>query len=188
MSRLSVFNTISLDGYFVDQTGDMSWAHNNAKDEEWDAFVAGNASSGKRLLFGRITYDLMANYWPTPMAMARDPIIANGMNNIEKIVFSRTLKTVSWGHTTIVDGNIEIEVTKLKDDQGGDIVILGSGSIISQLAQFDLIDQYQFVVNPVIIGKGRTLFEGISRRINLALKSTRVFGNGNVLLNYVAIR
>ncbi|MFL5606068.1 MAG: dihydrofolate reductase family protein, partial [Gemmatimonadaceae bacterium] len=86
MRRLTVFNNVSLDGYFTDAKGDMSWAHNN--DPEWNAFAAENASGGGALLLGRITYDLMASFWPTPRAMQAMPEVAKGMNRMPKVVFS----------------------------------------------------------------------------------------------------
>ena len=89
MRKLVVFNQVTLDGYFADMNGDLSWAHKN--DAEWNAFVADNAKGGGLLLFGRITYELMASYWPTPYAIENDPIVAKQMNNLPKVVFSRTM-------------------------------------------------------------------------------------------------
>ncbi|MGD0726495.1 MAG: dihydrofolate reductase family protein [Spirochaetia bacterium] len=182
MRKLIVFNSISVDGYFVDMTGDMSWAHN--KDPEFDAFVEGNASAGGELLFGRITYELMASYWPTPLAMENDPVVAKGMNSLPKVVFSRTMDKASWSNTKLVKGDLAAEVRKMKKGPGKDMVIMGSGSIVSQLAHEGLIDEYQVVVVPVVLGDGRTMFEGIKRKLKLKLTKTRAFGNGNVYLCY----
>jgi dihydrofolate reductase len=184
MPKLGVFNTTSLDGYFVDGSGDMRWAHNTHPDAEWNAFVGGNASGGGALMFGRITYDLMASYWPTPMASKNTPEVAEGMNKMPKIVFSRTMDKASWSNTKVVKGNLAEEVRKLKNETGPDIVILGSGSIVSQLAQEGLIDEYQIVVAPVVLGKGRTLFEGVKEKLPLNLTKSRAFGNGNFVLWY----
>src|SRR5512140_2439657 len=96
MRRLTVFNTVSLDGYYTDSKGDMSFAHNDRQDAEWDAFVESNAKGGGMLLFGRITYELMASFWPTPMAAQSMPVVAERMNNLPKVVFSRTLNKASW--------------------------------------------------------------------------------------------
>jgi dihydrofolate reductase len=182
MRRLIVFNQVTLDGYFADVNGDMSWAHK--QDAEWNAFVAGNASGGGVLLFGRITYELMASYWPTPVAIKNDPVVAEGMNNLPKVVFSRTLDKASWSNTRLVKDDMAAAVRKMKKEPGKDLVILGSGSIIAQLAQEGLIDEYQIVVNPVVLGKGRTMFDGIKEKLTLKLTKTRAFGNGNVLLCY----
>jgi dihydrofolate reductase len=99
-------------------------------------------------------------------------------------VFSRTLDSVSWQNTRLVKGNLAEEVRKLKQEAGEDMVIMGSGSIISQLAPENVIDEYQMVVNPVVLGAGRTMFDGIKEKLNLKLTNSRTFGNGNVLLCY----
>ncbi len=184
MRKLIVFNHVSLDGYFTDAKGDMSFARNDNQDAEWDAFVAGNASGGGMLLFGRITYELMANFWPTPFAAENMPVVAQRMNNLPKVVFSRTLDKVSWNNTKLVKGDMTGEIRRMKQEPGEDMVIFGSGSIVSQLAQEGLIDEYQIVVDPVALGKGRTMFDGIKEKLPLKLKKTRTFGNGNVLLCY----
>ena len=182
MRKLAVFNNVTLDGYIADINGDMSWAHK--QDAEWNTFVQENASGGGELLFGRITYELMTSYWPTPYAMKNDPIVAERMNNLPKVVFSRTLEKASWNNTKLVKGDMAAEIRKMKKEPGENMVIFGSGSIVSQLAQEGLIDEYQIVVNPVALGKGRTMFEGIKEKLTLKLTKTRTFGNGNVLLCY----
>jgi dihydrofolate reductase len=184
MRKLIVFNQVSLDGYFTDAKGDMSWAHKS--DQEWNAFVEGNATSGGVLLFGRITYQMMESYWPTPAAAKHDPVVADRMNHLPKVVFSRTLDRASWTNTKLVKGDPVSETRRMKQGPGQDLVIFGSGTLISSLAEADLVDEFQLVVNPVVLGKGRTMFEGITRRLDLERTSTRAFGNGNVLLCYRA--
>jgi dihydrofolate reductase len=184
MRKLIVFNHVSLDGYFVDANGSMNWAKMNHNDAEWKAFVAENASGEGPLLFGRVTYDLMASYWPTPMAAQNDRALAERMNKVPKVVFSKTLDTASWSNTTLIKGDLAAEVRKLKQEPGDAIAILGSGSIVAQLAQEGLIDEFQAVVNPIVLGKGRTMFDGVTKSLNLKLARTRVFGNGNVYMCY----
>jgi len=184
LRRLVVFNNVSLDGYFVDMNGDMSWAKNPIPDAEWDAFGAENAKGGGTLLFGRVTYELMASYWPTPLAAQNDPVVAKHMNSLPKVVFSRTLDRASWSNTKLVTDDMAAEIRRMKRQPGEDMAILGSGSIVSQLAQEGLVDEYQIVVNPVVLGAGRTLFDGVKERLPLKLTRTRAFGNGNVLLCY----
>jgi dihydrofolate reductase len=185
MRKLIVFNHVTLDGYFVSANGEMQWAHSGNGDAEYSAFVAENASGGGHLLFGRITYDLMAGYWPTPIADQHDPVVAKGMNSMRKVVFSRTLDKATWNNTKLVKGDIVAEVRKMKDDPGPGMAILGSGSIVAQLAPEGLIDEYQVVVNPVVLGKGRTMFDGIKEKLNLKLTKTRTFSNGKVYLCYM---
>jgi dihydrofolate reductase len=182
MRKLVVFNMVSLDGFFVDRKGDMSWAHKN--DAEWNAFVNENASGNGVLVFGRITYELMAGYWPTPMALQNSPVVAKGMNDMPKIVFSRTLDNASWSNTKLVKGDLAAEMRKLKKEPGPDMVILGSGSIVSQLAQQNLIDEYQIALSPIVLGKGRTMFEGVKEKLNLKLTKSRTFSNGTVFACY----
>jgi dihydrofolate reductase len=182
MRKLLVFNMVSLDGFFVDRKGDMSWAHKN--DAEWNAFVNENASGNGVLVFGRITYELMASYWPTPMALQNSPVVAKGMNDMPKIVFSRTLVNASWSNTKLVKGDLAAEMRKLKKEPGPDMVILGSGSIVSQLAQQNLIDEYQIALSPIVLGNGRTMFEGVKEKLNLKLTKSRTFGNGTVFACY----
>jgi dihydrofolate reductase len=182
MRKLVVFNTVTLDGYFVDSKSDMSWAHKN--DDEWNAFVSENASGSGMLVFGRITYELMASYWPTPMALQNSPVVAKGMNAMPKIVFSRTLDNASWRNTKLLKGDLATEVRKLKQEPGPDMVILGSGTIVSQLAQQNLIDEYQIALSPTVLGQGRTMFEGLQQKLNFKLTNSRTFRNGNVFLCY----
>ena len=179
MRKLIVFNQVSLDGYFTDVDGDMSWAHK--QDAEWNAFVAENAKSGGELLFGRITYELMKSYWPTPAAAKAAPVVAEQMNNLPKIVFSRTLDKASWNNTKLVGGDLAAEIRKMKNEPGEQMVIMGSGTIVSQLTAEGLIDEYQIVVNPIVLAKGRTMFQGIKRKLNLKRTKTRTFGNGERL-------
>ena len=182
MSKLIAFEQVSLDGYFVDSNGDMSWAHKD--DQESKDFAAKSASGGGVLVFGRVTYEMMASYWPTPMADEQNPVVAAAMSKHPKIVFSRTLDEVTWENTKLIRGDLPVEIRKLKNVSDLDLVILGSGTIVSQLAEADLIDEYQLIVNPIILGSGRTLFEGVDHKLPLNLTSSRVFENGNVLLHY----
>jgi dihydrofolate reductase len=182
MGRVIAFEQVSLDGFFTDANGDMSWAHK--QDPEWNEFAASNARGGGALLFGRVTYEMMASFWPTPAAMERAPVVAEGMNSLPKVVFSRTLQKASWKNTKLVKGDIAAEVRKMKKEPGPGMAILGSGTIVSQLAQAGLIDEFQIVVNPIVLGKGKKLFEGVKEKIGLKLIKTRSFGNGNVVLYY----
>ncbi|MFZ1888275.1 MAG: dihydrofolate reductase family protein [Candidatus Binataceae bacterium] len=183
MRKLVAFNQVSLDGYFSGTDGDFSWAKTDS-DAEFDAFVAGNAKSGGVLIFGRVTYELMASYWPTPVALKNDPVVAERMNHLQKIVFSKTLAQASWNNTRLVRGALATEVRKLKSEPGEDMAILGSGSIIAQLAPEHLIDEFQIVVVPIALGGGRTIFDGVTAKLSLKLTSSRTFRNGKVLLCY----
>jgi dihydrofolate reductase len=183
MRKLIVFNNITLDGYFTDRNGDMSWAHRH--DPEWMEFVQSNASGGGELLFGRKTYDLMASYWPTPMASKNDPVVAEQMNKLPKVVFSRAMQQASWQNTKVIKGEIAAEIRKMKSADGPGMAIFGSGTIVAQLAQENLIDEYQIAIHPIVLGAGRTMFdglmfEGLKKKLTLRPTKTRTFGNGIV--------
>jgi dihydrofolate reductase len=184
MRKLGVFNNVSVDGYFVDGAGGMQWANRGGTDAEWNEFASGNASGEGELLFGRITYEMMASFWPTAAAMESMPAVAAGMNRMRKVVFSRTLEAAGWNNTRLLKGDLAEEVRELKKEAGPDMVILGSGTIVAQLGEAGLIDEYQMVVIPLALGRGRTMFEGVGRKLDLKLVGSRGFGNGNVVLKY----
>jgi dihydrofolate reductase len=182
MPKLVVFNTVSLDGYYCDLNGDMSWAHK--QDAEWNAFTAGNAQGESRLVFGRVTYQMMASFWPTPMALERAPGVAERMNSLPKVVFSTTLDQATWNNTKLVKSDIAKEMQRLKEAPGPDMVILGSGTIVSQFTQAGLIDSYQIVVSPIVLGSGKSMFHGVKKSLPLKRTKTMSFENGNVVLWY----
>jgi dihydrofolate reductase len=182
MGKLTVFNSISLDGYLKDKNNDMSWAAHN-QDPEWMEFVSNNTHGNSSMLFGRKTYEMMKSFWTTPQAKEMMPDVADYMNNKPKIVFSRTLKKADWNNTTLFNGNLVEEVTRLKKS-GPDFIIFGSGNVTAQLAEAGLIDEYQMVIVPTALGAGGTMFEGLKNHLKLKLKSSRIFKNGNVFLIY----
>ena len=183
MRKLIVFNHVSLDGYFVDSNGRMDWARTAADDEEWNVFVAENAKGGGPLLFGRVTYELMNSFWPTPMASAVHHDVAERMNMLPKVVFSKTLGEAAWSNTRLVRDMVPA-IRKMKQEPGENMTIMGSGSVVSQLAAEGLIDEFHVVVNPIVLGKGRTMFEGIGERMPLTLTKSRAFSNGCTYLCY----
>jgi dihydrofolate reductase len=103
-------------------------------------------------------------------------------------VFSTTLKNAAWSNTTLLKGDLSTEVRKLKQEPGPNIVIMGSGSIVAQLADAGLVDEFQIVLNPLVVGNGRTLFEGVKRKLPMKLARSRAFGNGNVVLYYEPVQ
>ena len=183
MRKILVFDHVSLDGFFTDERNDMSWAHK--RDEEWNAFSSSNARGEAELLFGRVTYEMMASFWPTAEAARMLPDVSAGMNRMKKHVASRTLRNVGWQNSELLDGDLVAAAARLKQQPGPDVLILGSGSIVSQLTEARLIDEYQIVLSPIVLGRGRTLFETVKEKRPLELKSTRSFKNGNVVLSYV---
>jgi len=182
MAKLSVFNFVTLDGYYKDVNNKTDW-HKHGGEEE-GKFSAESAQSGSMLIFGRVTYDMMAGFWPSPMAHEMFPAVADGMNKSEKIVFSKKMKKADWSNTKVVNGNIVEEMKKLKKSSKTDLTILGSGSIVAQFAEVGLIDTYMFMVDPIAIGSGTSIFKGMKRQLNLKLISSRAFKSGAVLNTY----
>ncbi len=185
MRKISAFNFISLNGYFKGPQGDISW-HKHGPEE--NAYAVERLKAGNILLFGRITYELMASYWPTAYAVENDPLVAEGMNNADKIVFSRTLKKVEWKNTKLVRDKIEEEVQNMKQMPGKDMTLLGSGTIVTRFAERGLIDEYQIMVDPVVLGTGTPIFSNIKHRLNLKLTATKTFKSGVVLLSYQPVQ
>lgn len=176
-----MFNLVTLDGYFEGPNREIDW-HN--VDDEFNEFAIEQLNTTDLLLFGRVTYELMASYWPTETAVKNDPIVAGKMNSLPKIVFSNMLSSVEWNNTRLVKENITEEILKLKQQPGKDIFIFGSSDLSLTFIKHGLIDEYRIIVNPVVLGSGKPLFKGIDSRLNLKLIKTRTFKSGNVLLYY----
>jgi dihydrofolate reductase len=180
MKKLRVFESISIDGYFTGRHGDLAWAHEGQADPEFAGWVGDNASRGGELLFGRVTYQMMEAFWPTPLAAQQMPVVAKGMNAARKYVASRTL-TPAWNNAHLLQGDMVEAVRALKTGDGPGITVLGSGSVAAQLGDAGLVDEYQFVILPIALGAGRTVFTGPRK---LRLVEQRAFGCGNVVVTY----
>jgi len=185
MGKIISFTIVSVDGYFAGPNGEIDWFKGH--DDEDRQFSADASRSGGTLIFGHTTYEMMAGYWPTPDALQNDPITAEVMNSSPKIVFSKTLKPVKdgpvWRNIRVIREIKAEEIRRMKEKGEGDFVILGSGSIVQQLSNLGLIDEYQLMVSPVILGAGKYLFKDV-RRMNLTLLDSRTFRNGKVFLRY----
>jgi dihydrofolate reductase len=182
MPVISSFISISLDGCYADAEGDMSWAH--TQDPEQAEFTSSNAKGGGALVFGRITYEMMASFWPTPAAAEMMPDVAAQMNALPKIIFSRTMKSAGWRNSRIVSADLVGELSRLKAGKGPDMTILGSGSIVAQVATAGLLDELQVMLVPVALGAGKRLFDGIPRSLAWRRDNSRQFSNGNVFISY----
>ena len=182
MRKLTVFNFATMNGYFKGPGGDISWHKND--DPEKNEFGEEGLKSDSTILFGRVTYEMMASFWPTPDAIKFAPEMAEGMNKAEKIVFSRSLKKADWNNTTIIKENIVEEVRKMKQGTGRDMTILGSGSIVNQFAEAGLIDDFIFMIDPIALGDGTPLFKNIQHVLELKLTKTQTFKSGVVVLWY----
>jgi dihydrofolate reductase len=181
MRKLIFFMMTSLDGFYEGAGHSIDW-HN--VDEEFNEFAIAQLDSVDMLLFGRVTYEMMAAYWPTEMAVKDDPVVAAAMNSKAKLVFSRTLSSVTWQNTRLVKDNIAKEVARVKAQPGKDLIILGSSDLSVTLIEAGLIDEFRVMLNPVALGDGKSLFKGLQNLLKLELIKTRTFKSGNVLLYY----
>ena len=186
MRKLIVSNLISLDGFMAGPAGEIDWFTGLA-DKEFEEYGVRLIESIDTILFGRVTFQLMAGYWPTASAAEDDPRIIAAMNDLPKVVFSRTLGKVEWKNSRLVNGDPAGEVAKLKAQPGKHLVIYGSGGLVSELSQQGLIDDYRIFVAPLALGSGLPMFRGLSRRIGLRLVETKSFRTGMVLLRYEPI-
>ena len=182
MRKIIVSNYVSLDGFIAGPNGEIDWF---VWDEEMAKYSRNLLYSTDTLMFGRVTYELMAGYWPTASPPSEDQVIIDAMNNLPKIVFSRTLDKAGWTNATLVREIDKEHIMNMKQQPGMDMVIFGSGGIVSTFAQRGLIDEYRIIVNPVVLGSGKPLFKDIRERIKLKLLKTKTFrSNGNVVLYY----
>lgn len=181
MRTLTAYNFITLNGFFKGPQEDISWHTHGGEEEQYSVQ---SLQGDSMLLFGRNTYDMMAGFWPTPAAAAQSPEVAAGMNRAEKIVFSRQSFTPQWANTRLIGGDIVREVRALKATPGKNMTILGSGSIITLFSEYGLIDEYQFMIDPVAIPDGTPVFAGITTKLALELTASRRFESGVMLVSY----
>lgn len=181
MGKLFVFNMMSVDGYFAGPNGGLDW-HN--VDEEFQEFAIEQLQEIETILFGRVTYEMMAAFWSSEEAKRTDPIVAGYMNDLPKIVVSHDLETADWHNTSTITSDVKGQITALKKRTAKSIAILGSAKLTVSLLNMGLIDELRVMVNPVILGTGKALFAGIDTQAKLTLTSSRAFQSGNVLLCY----
>jgi len=195
MRRIVMFNRVAADGYFAGPDGNLDWV---VPEEELDKAATEKLPDADTILFGRRTYELFEAFWPhaaDDSPMAPDPhaagrrtgelrAMAVWINEAAKLVFSRTRKDVSWRNSRLVKEFDPREIEAMKKQPGKDMMIFGSGSIVSELTQHGLIDEYQFVVCPILLGSGRLLLNGVPKSSRLDLLEARKYESGNVMLRY----
>jgi dihydrofolate reductase len=181
MKRIFAFLVATVDGYYEGPNQEFDWPN---VDDEFNDFLVEQLDEVDTLLFGRVTYELMAEYWPTPAAAEDDPRTAARMNSIPKVVVSRTLRGAEWANTRLIGDGVAEELTKLKQEPGKDIAIFGSSELTVSLMRMGLVDELRIMVNPLILGAGKSMFRTADERIPLRLVRTRPFESGNVLLYY----
>lgn len=178
MRKLLVFNMVTADGYFEGANNDISW---HRVDAEVNRFIIEQLRTTDTLLFGRKTFEVMENFWPTREAFEQDGEVAEMMGRYEKYVVSKTRDRSEWENTKWIKEDIVTTVKKLKAGEGKDIFIFGSGALSKTLIKNNLVDEFRLMINPLTLGKGRPFFQD---KMDLRLLKAKIFGNGNVLLCY----
>jgi dihydrofolate reductase len=194
MRRIITFDRVSADGYFSAADGNLNWV---VPDEDIDKAGAERTQQFDTMLFGRRTYEMFEGFWPHALddsAGAEDPhsgrrspqiqAMAVWINDATKVLFSRTRKEVTWKNSRLVHEFDPREVAAIKRQPGKDIIVFGSGSIASLLTQHDLIDEYQFVVSPIVLGSGKLLISDVTKNLRLNLLEAKPYPSGNVMLRY----
>lgn len=195
MRKIFTFLAVTADGYHEGPKQEIDW--HNAPDTANSGFPVATGfprpdddryDEVDTLLFGRVTYELMASFWPTPEAMEADPQIARRMNELPKIVVSRTLDRADWSNTRLLKEGVADELRALKQQDGKDIAILGSSTLTTNLLRDGLVDELRLLVNPIILGAGHSVFQDAGTRVPLTLTASQAFPSGNVLLYYEPAR
>jgi dihydrofolate reductase len=199
MRRIVMFNWVTADGYFAGTSGDLDWV---VPDEEQAQIAAKDISGFDTVLFGRRTYEMFEAFWghvvvdnsgtvPDPHHAGRRSsehgTIAIALNNMAKLVFSTTLDRLTWRNSRLLHKLDPHEIKSMKEQRGKNLIVFGSGSVVSQLTRYGLIDEYQFIVCPILLGSGRQLLGGVSRRLRLNLLEAKALRSGDVMLRYECV-
>jgi dihydrofolate reductase len=182
MQKILVFNNVSTDGFFSDTDGGVGWAKRDS--EELTEYVKQSRGDIGTYLFGKTTYQMFAGFWPTPAGKATNPYFAKILNEGKKVVFSKSLTNIAWENTIIEPKADPCTIDRLKSSSDGECLIFGSGALVRDLTTKGLIDEYQLVLNPIILGSGRPLFSPLPASVGLQLIEVKTFRNGTILLRY----
>jgi dihydrofolate reductase len=180
MRKVIVSMFVTIDGFIAGPNGEMDWVK---PDEEFEKYSNDQLGTMDTLLLGRVTFQMFANYWPSQTSESADIL-----NNLPKVVFSKTLEKVEWKNARLVKENIAEEIQKLKQQPGKGMVIYGGSGIVSTFMQLGLIDEYRLWVHPVVLGSGKPLFKNINDRHNLKLIKSETLKKGVVVLHYQPIQ
>jgi len=185
MRKVIFLMHVTLDGYVAGPNGEMDWIVYN---DDMAKYSHDLHSTTDTAIYGRVTYQMMAGYWPTvltnPDSDPTDLPHAHWLESATKIVVSKTLQTVEWKNTVLIQDNIAEAMTKIKQQPGKNLWLLGSPTLAQTFMQLGLIDEYRPNIDPVVLGSGKPLFGGLSNKLNLNLIDSRTFTGGVVALRY----
>lgn len=185
MRRIVVTEFISLDGVIEDPGGAEGFRHGGwsfqFNDPEGMKYKLDETLGHEAMLLGRVTYEGFAKAWPT---MTDEVGFADKMNSMPKYVVSKTLTQADWNNATILDGDLAQEVTALKEQDGGDILVHGSASLVRGLTDLGLVDEYRLMTFPIVLGEGKRLFEGVGDATTLNLVDVKPLKSGTLILTY----
>jgi dihydrofolate reductase len=180
MRKVIVSIMLSVDGSFEGPNKELDW---HIWDDEMEKYMDNFLNTVDAILLGRVAYQLLAAYWPSSTEN-----LAPKLNNLPKIVFSKTLEKVEWKNSRLIKDNIKEEMLRLKQQPGKDLVLFAGADIASTLQQLGLIDEYRIIVNPVVLSNGKPFFKDIKDRLSLKLLNTKTFNCGNVVLYYHPVK
>jgi dihydrofolate reductase len=189
MRKLVLFLHLSLDGFSATEEGGLEWIPYN---EAFEKYAEKVVSTVGMPVYGRVTYEMMKNYWPAFLtdetASAHDREHAAWLEGVEKIVVSTTLPHQEWNNTRVLRENVAQELAKLKNEPGKDLVIFGSITLATSLIESNIIDEFQFTISPVILGKGKSFIRNIEEKLQLELLSSETIEGGILGLHYKVVR
>jgi dihydrofolate reductase len=187
--KLIVSAWITLDGFVAGPNDEMEWL---LVDEAMNTYENNLIHMADTLLLGRATYQGFAGYWPKvaqdPAATKEEVAYAQQVNAMHKIVFSQTLKHVAWTNSRLVEMLRPEEIRRMKQEPGRDMIIYGSLSLVRALMQYGLIDEYQLLVHPVVLGRGKPLWSNVKEKMTLKCVQTQTFPSGVILLSYQPVK
>ncbi|MDE1858143.1 MAG: dihydrofolate reductase family protein [Thaumarchaeota archaeon] len=187
MRKVILDTIISLDGYYTSPKNEIDWFEFDLEEIDWSKRIIRGIDT---MLYGRVTYQEFSEFWPKakPKPGGFDSEIIGQLNGTMKLVFSRTLTDTPWGPAKVIREDPVEAVSKLKRDKGKDMVVIGSGSLVSALVRADLVDEYRLRIRPIILGAGKRAFDDPEKRHRLKLIAARTFGNGVLALHYEPLR